>query len=254
MPTYDAPIPGNVGAAQTALLAKRAYQEALARINQRRSGTLRQYGYLGDFSPETGVLQNMRVDPNNPYGMLQETLAMNAMEDELGDQAMVDRGIRGGLARQQEAARRHVFGRRKAQLGTGLIGALGGLQEEQTGAKQAMDAALYQAQLEAARNAITNGDFSPALMDPPPPEDHGSVDVPVDPNAPERTGYAPVGTGKVLWGGAYRDQKSMIKFLLSRGVTPSEWARKHPEAAKKLGISPKRNANNALINRILGRR
>jgi hypothetical protein len=192
----------------------------------------------------------MRVDPNNPYGQLQETLAQNAFEAEQGEQSMVDRGIRGGLARQQEAAQRHVFGRRKAQLGTSLIGALGGLQDEQTGAKQAMDAALYQAQLEAARNAIGNGDFSPAQMLPP---EDPPVDIPVDPNAPTRTGYEPVGASKVLWGGAYRDQKSMIKFLLNRGITPSEWARKHPEAAQKLGISPKRNANNALIKRILGR-
>jgi hypothetical protein len=256
--TYNAPIPGNVGAAQTALLAKRAYQEALARINQRRSGTLRQYGYLGDIDPETGTLGGLRVDPNNPYGQLQQTLELNADEHAASEDALLGRGLRGGLARQQEARLRKVFGGRKAALGASLLATLGGLQEDQTSAKQMMNAALYQAQLDATRNAIGNNEFSPANLGPVTQDDDPVDTGPPKPGEPVRSipagrpGYG--NPPKTLWGGKYRTRDDLIRFLVNRRVSPSEWARKHPAEALRLGISAKPGGNQRLINKLVKRR
>jgi hypothetical protein len=250
MATYDTPIPGVAAYSQTALLAKKAYQEALARINQQRSGTLRTHGYRGDIDPETGVLSNVSVDPNNPYGALQETLGMNADEAQAGEDEMTARGISGGLARQQESRLQHGFGRRKAQLGTGLLSLLGGLQDNQNQAKYAHDSALYEAELEAARNAISNNEFNPAAVTG---ESPGYGDDPENPGTPGRE--IPAGRPghgnppKVNWGGSYKTRDQLIRLLISRGVKPSTWAQNHPADAKRLGISPKNNANNALIKK-----
>jgi hypothetical protein len=159
---YDAPIPGAPGYATTALQAKTAYQNALARINSKRQDTLRQYGYLGDIDPTTGVVNNVRVDPYNQYGGLQQMLRNNAQAVQDAEFAAEERGLHGGLAHKAMSDVRYDLGNASQSLGSAFAGALGGFQDEQSQAAYDRDRALYEAELQAARDAIANGDFNPA--------------------------------------------------------------------------------------------
>lgn len=164
MATYSTPIPGVPQYGQAALAAKTAYQNTLARINQKRSSLLRSGGFAGDINSETGVVDNMRVDGSSKYGALQQLNRSQAMRDEAARWSGVERGLGagGGLAAQLRNQTRFDFGREDSDLAQGLLEGLSGLQDEQTSAAYQRDAALYQAQLEAARMAIQNGDFNPA--------------------------------------------------------------------------------------------
>lgn len=159
---YSTPIPNVARYGQAGLLAKTAYQNTLARINRSRSQTLRQYGYLGDVNPQTGVMQNVRVDPHNPYGNLQTMFRNHALQDQEAQFAAQERGLRGGLANKAYTQLKYAHGAESAQLGTGLTDQVADFQDAQTQAKYEFDRALYEAQLEAARNAISNGDYNPA--------------------------------------------------------------------------------------------
>jgi hypothetical protein len=172
MATYDSAIPGGSQIGQAALAAKTAYQQALARINQKRGSALRQYGFQGDIDPTSGVLRNTRVDPNNQYGAFQMANRSQASRDEQTRNAALERGLGsgGGLAAQLRERGRFDFGREDAEIGTGLIEGLAGYQDEQNQAGYARDSALYQAELEAARFGIQNEDWSPT--------DYSGLDIP----------------------------------------------------------------------------
>lgn len=157
--------------ASAAALAGNAYQNALAQINSQRQSALQQYGYQGTIDPATGTLTNMQVDPHNPYGQYQQMLATGA-DNLAGVQASDmarglgavsgDRG--GGLAAQGLTAAQKAFGADSANLGQSLMGTLGDLQGQQTSAQDTMNNALWQAELDAAQNAIQNQQFDTADM------------------------------------------------------------------------------------------
>lgn len=159
---YDAPIPGADTYATAALGAKTAYQNTLARINAKRSDTLRQYGYLGDIDPNTGVVNNVRVDPYNQYGGLQQMLRSNADAGQQAQFASEERGLHGGLAHKALSDVHYDLGNASQQLGTAFAGALGGYQDDQNSAAYQRDQALYQAELDSARLAIENQQFNPS--------------------------------------------------------------------------------------------
>jgi hypothetical protein len=156
-------IPGAAGYAQKALFAKTAYQNALARINHQRSGALRDWGYAGEFDEATGVTKNLRVDGANNYGFLQQANRSQAMRAEDAVGKSVERGLgRGGLAAQMQSDLRYDFGQEDSKLANALIERLLGLQDEQTQSKFEMDRALYEAELEAAREAMMQRLFNQA--------------------------------------------------------------------------------------------
>lgn len=164
MSVYDTNVPGAFGAggyADASLAANTAYKNALARINQKRSGTLRQYGYQGDIDPTTGVLQNVRVDANNPYGGLQSMLRQHAHDFQQADYAAEERGLHGGLAHKQYSDLAHDHGAQSAQFGQGFVDAFGQLQDDQNSAAYDRDKAMYDAELEQARLAIEQQAFDP---------------------------------------------------------------------------------------------
>lgn len=168
MSTYSTPIPGVPQYGQAALAAKTAYQNTLARINSRRQSVLRQSGFAGDIDGTTGTVKNMRVDGSNPYGALQMLNRSQAMRDEQARWAGIERGLGagGGLAAQLRNQERFEFGREDSDFAQSLLDSLSGLQDEQTQAAFDRDQSLYQAELEAARFAIQNGDFNPANLSP----------------------------------------------------------------------------------------
>lgn len=154
-------IPGATTYAQAALAAKTAYQKALAGINNQRTSALQQYGYLADIDPTSGTVTNMRVDPNNPYGLFQEMLSQHASAQQQAKAAAAARGLgHGGLAAQGITADHQSFGADSSQLGQNLMAQLEGFQEQQGQAQDTMNDALYQAQLVAAENAAAAGNWS----------------------------------------------------------------------------------------------
>ncbi|MCZ2109505.1 MAG: hypothetical protein LC118_08050 [Dehalococcoidia bacterium] len=183
MSTYATPIPGVAQYGQAALAAKTAYQQALARLNQKRQGTLRQFGYTGDIDPETGVVKNVKTDAYNPYGQFQQNRRQHAQGLDAARWSAQERGLGtgGGLAAQMENDLRYGYGAQDAQMGQDLVGTLADYQDAQTGAAQQRDSALYQAELDAARLAIQNEDFNPADYSGLDYPDYGSQgDNPVD--------------------------------------------------------------------------
>lgn len=219
---YDAPIPGAAGYATAALGAKTAYQNALTRINQKRSGTLRQYGYLGDVDQASGVVNNVRVDPYNQYGGLQTMLRNNALEQQNAEYTAEEHGLHGGLAHKLASQARYNLGGQTAQLGSDFAGALGGYQDEQNQAAYSRDSALYEAELQAARDALAAGMFNPG--------DFSDVnyDTPADNGNP--SGSAPY-TGSTV-----TSSDAVSRFLKSHGISTQ------PKAAVPYVNAPGANA------------
>jgi hypothetical protein len=186
--TYTTPIPGAGIYGQAIDSANLAYKNALGRLNQQRSGALRQFGYAGDIDPESGTLTNTHVDGGNQFGAFQEMLRSGAEQaNSVRDQLIERRLGSGGLAAQSEDQLKQDFGRNSASLGQQLIDTLGGFQDSQNQASYTRDQALYQAQLDAARNSVDNGDFNPADpggSKPPGDAPRGSSDRRVSPLGP----------------------------------------------------------------------
>lgn len=165
MSTYATNIPGASGYANASLLATNAYNNALARLNQKRMGTLRDYGYTADVNSGTGVLDNLRVDSSNPYGQYQSLLRSGASDSMAAQDNAAGRGLHGGLAQQLQDDAKYTFGANSQQLGRGLNDTLGGYQDEQNTAAYSRDNALWQAQHQAeleanAAGAYNQGDYS----------------------------------------------------------------------------------------------
>jgi|SRR5579884_449168 len=157
-----APIPGMDTYAGADINATNAYNNALARINQNRLSTMRQFGYTGTVDPTSGVITNMAVDPNNQYGNLQQLLRNSALQAQQDQFAAQDRGLHGGLANQAVSNDKYAFGLGSQQLGTQLTDALSSLQDQQDSAAYTRDAALQDAENQATLAAIAAGNFNTA--------------------------------------------------------------------------------------------
>lgn len=172
---YTTPIPGATGYESATLAAKTAYQNALTRLNQQRGDTLRQFGYAGDIDPNTGVVGNVRVDANLPYGQYQQSRQQHADQYQQAREASQDRGLgHGGLAAHAITRLRSGFGADDASIGQGLSGALSGFQDQQNQSAYSRDSALAEAQLQATRDAIQQQMFNQANLD--------GLDVPEGPD------------------------------------------------------------------------
>lgn len=172
MSAYETNIPGGSIYAGAALLAKTAYQKALARLNQQRGTTIRNAGFKADIDPETGMVKGLGVDQTSMYGDFQQLNRQQAQRDEQARWGAQERGLGsgGGLAAQLRNNVRYDFGAQDAKLGTDLAGALAGFSDQQVQYGQQRDAALYEAQLAAAREAQQNEMWSPT--------DYGDMELP----------------------------------------------------------------------------
>lgn len=160
--TYYAPPPGSVQGAEDYSTANLAYQRALARFNQQRTGLLQQYGYKGSIDPKTGLMTNIGVDAGNSYGQLQQLLHSQANEDQQAQYAAEDRGLHGGLANQGEQELSYAHHGQSSALAQSLFGGLSDLNGQQQDAHDTLDQALWQLQHGATTDAIGGGDFNPA--------------------------------------------------------------------------------------------
>lgn len=159
---YYAPNPEYITAQENYAQAQDAYNRALARFNNQRTGLLRQYGYLGDIDPKTGMVKNVRVDTGNSFGQLQQLLHNAALEDEAAVNSAQDRGLVGGLAHQGESEARYTHQAQLGALASALQGGLTDLDNQQVDAKSTLDQALYALTHTAAQTAVDNGEFNPA--------------------------------------------------------------------------------------------
>lgn len=160
--TYYAPPPGAVQSAEDYAGAQNAYNRALIRFNQQRTGLLRQYGYGGTIDPATGMVTNLHVDAGNAYGGLQQLLHQQNLEDQAAQYAAQDRGVVGGLAHQAESELAYGHHGQTSQLAQTLLGNLSDLNNQQLDAKATLDQALWQLQHQATTDAISGGDYNPA--------------------------------------------------------------------------------------------
>lgn len=160
--TYYAPPPGSTQSAEDYTAANQAYQQALARFNQQRTGLLQQYGYKGTVDPSTGLMTNVGVDTGNVNGNLQQLLGQQDQEDQQAEYGMEDRGIVGGLANQAQTNLRAGHSAQTSGLAQTLLGSLSGLNDQQVTAKQTLDQALWQSQQGATQQAIDAGEYNPA--------------------------------------------------------------------------------------------
>lgn len=166
MSTYQTPIPGAPGYGQANLLARRAYENAMSRFAQRRAQRLLHYGYTRD------AQGNLSVDPNNEYGQYQQMLRGQDVSSRRLDRYQRASGWGEGsgyLGAAREDLQREQGGQ-GAALGQALAGELADISQGEQGAEYERDRALYQNELEAARDAINQGNFNPA--------NYGDLDVP----------------------------------------------------------------------------
>lgn len=150
------PIPDPSSYAGADVLANNAYNAALTQINQNRLNTLTNYGYTGSIDPTTGTLSGIRVDPYAVHGQLQDLLHQQALEDMQARTGNEDRGVFGGLANQALNELHFQHGSQDTSLGTNLESALSDLQGQQQSAAETRDAALWQAEQNAADAATQN--------------------------------------------------------------------------------------------------
>lgn len=179
MATYSTNIPGAPGYEQANLLARRAYDNAMSRLQQRRSQSLLHYGYTRDASGK------LNVDPNNEYGAYQQMLRGEDQQSHALDRAQRASGWGGGgYLGQQAEDLQHAQGGDQAQLGQSFADELSGIANDEQDAAFQRDQALYQNEQEAAQRAIDQGNFNPA--------DYSNLDVP-DYGEPPKGELPPIG-------------------------------------------------------------
>ena len=157
MSTYASTVPGASGYAGAALLAQKAYDNAMSRYQQQRGNTLLKYGYT------RGADGSYGVDANNEYGGYQQMLKKEAGSAEALDRAQAGSGWGGdsGYLGAQRDQQSYNVGGEQAQFGQQAQSELTGIDQGEQDAAYARDAALYQAQEQAAQQAIAGQQFDP---------------------------------------------------------------------------------------------
>lgn len=154
--------PGAAAAiAQELALAKQAYDTALAKITNQRQSLGRNAGFTFDVNADTGMTENLRVDPSAIYGTYQLLNRQQAQNIENARATAIERGLGagGGLGMQLQSQARYAAGQQDAQFSSQLTDQFTDLATQQQQAKQAYDAAKYQAELDKIRMAISNGNY-----------------------------------------------------------------------------------------------
>lgn len=150
--------------------ATQAYQQALAKLNLQRSQTLNQAGYTATFDPNSGAYSNLSIDPHNPYGQVEQLFNTHALNLQNAQNAMEDRGIRGGLAHQADTSAENQAHAETSNFASGLMNTLTGYEGAQGDAATQYQNSLYQAELAAIQAAIAGGNFNPT--------DYGNINPP----------------------------------------------------------------------------
>lgn len=154
-------IPGGSQYARAALLANQQYKQRLSDLNRQRQQTMISSGYTGEIDPTTGLLKNFGVDPTSKYGGYQ---LLNRGQYQQGEEVYaqnIERGLGtgGGLAAQNLGNARFDWGRQDADFARGVQDQFSAFDRTQMDYMFDRDQALYNAELQAAQDAIGAGDY-----------------------------------------------------------------------------------------------
>jgi hypothetical protein len=217
---------------QAAALADTAYKNALAKIASNRSSLLRSYGYT------QGAGGALSVDPNNPYGKFQQMLGSQSTATHHAEDLHRAAGFTSGYGNAAFDQLRQAQGAEAADLGTGLTGALSDLKDQEQQAAFSRDSALYDAEQQAAQQAIQNQEFNPANV--------SGIDVPYG----QDTSLPSPATASA----SQAQRNALLLKLVGKHLSPANWAKDHPDAAKRYGISPVVHANEKIIRAAIAAR
>lgn len=165
-----AAAPADAGGTVTQLsLAKDAYSKAVARIGNKRNQTMQQYGYKATGYDNLGNPTGLQVDQYNQYGEYQQMLHDDALASMQATDDSIGRGLGGGpgLGNQAESAAAYAHGQRSYEMGRQFTNDFTDLQDQWLSATQDFAQAQWEAQRQAALDAINNQQFSPAPYDDP---------------------------------------------------------------------------------------
>ncbi len=161
---YWSPAPGQAQWMEADALAKKAYLQAKARLEQQRSSIANQAGYIVD--KNTGKL---RMSTTNAVGGLQMMLRGQGQEDTQMRNQFVNRGIQGsGLQGQAAGALHTQHGYESAQFGHQLMSSLSGVQNQIQDAGNQYASAKWQSMRDQTLNAIGNNQFNTPVLPPNP--------------------------------------------------------------------------------------
>ena len=142
--------------------ASEAFKRAQNDINQRRTGLLSEAGFRAKgFDEATGMATDVEIDPTSMYGGFQQMLDRQARDSMAAEDEGAGRGFGGGLANQAASRLRYEHGGQSREFGTALTRGLSGLSADWLGAKTNYDNTLWQAKLDAARQAVDAQQFTP---------------------------------------------------------------------------------------------
>lgn len=158
---YDSPVPNQPAWMQAQALAKKAYDQAKARLESQRTSVLNAAGYT---SGRGG--KGLMVDPKNAVGGIQMMLRGQGQEDAQMSNQFADRGIQGGLQHAGVTQLHLQHGSESAQFANQLQQTLGGIQSNIQDAGNQWASAQWQAQQEAAASAIANNEFNNPILPP----------------------------------------------------------------------------------------
>jgi hypothetical protein len=142
--------------AQKQALAEQAYQQAIAQINQKKSRTLRDYGFL-----ESG-----QVDPNNQYGAYQMMSRNQAQAADTTEMQARSRGFAGvgGLAGRRLSNLNFEHGAERYKMQAGYSDALEDIANLQNTALWDRDQAMLNITQEQLQEALQQQNFTPAAL------------------------------------------------------------------------------------------
>lgn len=209
--------------------AEKAYEQAIASINQRQQDILTQYGFQGKLGPG-GELTDVQEDPTSVYGVLPMLRRSHAEAYETEEERTAARNIgTGGLA--QRGAEELAY-----QGGADYAKAFGGFREaigETTRARQEAASQLSESnlfiQMQALQDAVASEQFTPA--------DVSSLLTKTSTTSKQiKTPYPKKDFAKLIrknrimfQGKSITKRKQLIKFLNSQNIDLDIWKRKHPK-------------------------
>jgi hypothetical protein len=140
-------------------LAQRAYEQAIASLGQQQGQLLRDFGYIGDVDQNTGVVSNLRMDSNNPFGAMQQAGRQQHFEARNARNDARERGLssRFGLGRQGLSAVNEGAEFQRSQLTRQFLDRLQEVLTNRAGAGWTRDEQMLQAQKEAILQASSLG-------------------------------------------------------------------------------------------------
>lgn len=177
--------------------ADEAYQKALAAIGSKQAQLAQQFGFAIQADPNTGALQDTRIDPNQQFSQVMNLLnshsqGLHNLRESLAGAGLTGGGMK-GLAAQRAALLRFQQQGQVAGLGSNFAGQYGDLTNQRAGALATRNQGYNQAAQDAINFAIQNGWFNQAA----PASSGGGSDIapsnlplppgPPAPNTPQNT-------------------------------------------------------------------